>query len=137
GHGAQIKESANRCPRVEIALALLGIPERDEDLAGGQLSIGENFRPYARQGDLADGGGGLAVFELQLAFGQAKHRAPQCDRAGRNHENISALPVQVRDVLAKRFEPGPLDAALPAINEEGRADLDDDSLESFEAGLPS
>ena len=32
---------------------------------------------------------------------------------------ISALPVQVRDVLAKRFEPGPLDAALPAINEQG------------------
>ena len=132
-HGAEIEEAANRRPRVQIAMALLGIAERDQNLPGDDLSIREHFRPDSRQGDLAHGGGGLAVFEFQVASGEPQHGPPERDRAGRNDEEISALRVQIRDVLCKRVEPAPLDAALVAIDQQGRAGLDHDAAEGFEA----
>ena len=80
-HRAQIEKAADRRPCIEITLALLRVPERDKNLTCGKLSIRENFRPNARQGDLPDGGGGLAVFKFEVTFRQAEHGAPQRDRA--------------------------------------------------------
>ena len=114
-------------------MALLGIAKRDQNLPGGDLPVRKHLRPDSRQGDLADGGGGLAVFEFQVASGEAQHGPPERDRAGRNDEEIGALRVQIRDVLGKREEPASPDAALFAIDQQGGADLDDDAAEGFEA----
>ena len=66
-HAAPFQQLVDGRARVEIAAALFGVAERDQHLAGGERVRAQGFRPGARQRDLADGGGGLAVLELERA----------------------------------------------------------------------
>ena len=127
--GAHVEQAFDGRARVEIAPALLGVPERDEDLPGRDAVRAEHLRPGARERDLADGGGGLAILELQRARRQAEHGAPERDRAGGDHENVGAAPVHGGEVGDQRVEPGALEAARRLVDEQRRADLDDDAAE--------
>ena len=53
-----------RLAGVEIAAPLLGVAESDQNLPGDDFSLGERLGPDARQSDLADGGGSLAVLQF-------------------------------------------------------------------------
>ena len=64
-HAAPFQQLGDGRARVEIAAALFGVAERDQHLAGGDAVRAERLRPGARQRDLADRGGGLAVLELE------------------------------------------------------------------------
>ena len=65
GHRAPFQQLGDGGARVEIAAALLGVAERDQDLAGAHPVHAERRGPGAGELDLADRGGGLAVLELE------------------------------------------------------------------------
>ena len=90
---------------VEVAAALLGVAERHQDLAGGDAVAAERLRPGAGQRDLADGGGGLALLQLQRAARQAEHGAAERDRAGGDDQHVAPPPCSARDVVGQRGEP--------------------------------
>jgi hypothetical protein len=89
----------------------------------------ERLRPGAGERDLPDRGRGLAVFQLERAFGQPEHRAAERDRARRHHQELAPLRMQLGDVGHQRGEPRLLDAPGLGIDQQGRSDLDDDPAE--------
>ena len=95
-HGADLQQLVDRGAGIEIAAALFGVAERQQDLAGDDLVARQAFRPGAGQRDLADGRGRLAFLELQRAGGQIEHRAAERDGAGGDDEDIDALGLQRR-----------------------------------------
>ena len=63
--GAPLQELAYGGARIKIASALLRVLQRDQNLSGGDAVVAEHLGPGARERNLADGGGGLAVLELE------------------------------------------------------------------------
>ena len=133
-HGLHVEQTADGGARVQIAAALFRIGKSDEDLAGGDVAIAEHFGPDAGQRDLADGGGRLAVFELQQAGREAEHAAPERNRAGRDDKHIGAARMQRRDIVGEGLKPVAAQSALHGVNEQRRADLDRDAAELIELG---
>ena len=89
-HGVVLVDDRHRAPfqklvdgraRIEIAPPLLGVLQGDQHLPGRDAMARENLRPDAGEGDLADRGGGLAVFQLELPGRQPQHRASERDGA--------------------------------------------------------
>ena len=66
-HRAPFQQFVDGRAGVEIAPPLLGVAQRDQHLAGGNAVPRQRLGPGPRQRDLADRGGGLAVFELEPA----------------------------------------------------------------------
>ena len=93
----------------------------------------QRVRPGARERDLADRRRGLAVLELQRALGQARDGAAERDGAGGDDEHVGAALVQCGDVGDQRVEPFLLQRAARAVDQQRRADLDDDAGEFVEA----
>jgi hypothetical protein len=79
-----------------------------------------------READLSDRGGGLALLEPELAGGEPELAAPERDRAGRDEHHFLPARTQARDVGGERLEPRAVDAARRFLDEQRRADLDDD-----------
>ena len=65
----------------------------------------EALRPGAGERDLADGGGGLALLELQGARRQLEDAAAERDRAGGDDEHVAAARARARRVVGERGEP--------------------------------
>src|SRR5215470_11468109 len=89
----------------------------------------EGLRPGARQLDLPDRRRRLAFLELEKSFGQLQHRSAERDGARGHHEKIASLAVQGSDIRNERSEPGLLHPPGLGIDQERRADLDDDTAE--------
>ena len=132
GDGPHGGKPAERLARVEVAAALLGILGRHENLAGDDAVMAQSLGPVAGQRDLPHGGRALALLQAQGAGRKAQHRPAEGDAAGGHHQHVDAAPVQLRDVLGQRREPGVAQAAGTAIDQQGRADLDDHTAEFFE-----
>src|SRR5579862_3774454 len=79
-----------------------------------------------RQADLPRSGGGLLFLELQIAASQAEMAAPDSDRARRDDQHLLAASTAARDVLNERREPIAADIAARVIDEQRRANLDDE-----------
>ncbi len=94
----------------------------------------ERLRPGARQRDLADRGRRLAVLQLERALAQARDMAPERDRPGGHDQHVRAARVQRRDVGDERVEPVLLQGAARVVDQQRRADLDDDARELVEGG---
>ena len=94
GHRLHRQQPGDRGARVEVAAALLGVGVGDEDLARGQPDGAERLGPGAGQRDLADGGGGLAVLELQRTRRQAEHAPAERDGAGGDDHHLGAARLQ-------------------------------------------
>ena len=60
----------------------------------------ERLGPGARERDLPDGGGGLAVLQLERAARQLQHGAAERDRAGRHHQHVALLARAARAMSA-------------------------------------
>ena len=82
--GTQPRPSSvrQRGARVEVAAAVLGVVQRQQQLRGGQAVRGQRLGPGLRQPDLADGGGGLLLLQPQPALGEAEAAPGQGDGAG-------------------------------------------------------
>ena len=64
-----------RRARVEVAAALLGVVERQQDLRDGDAVPRQRLLIGMGEPDLAGGGGGLLLLELERAAGQAEMAA--------------------------------------------------------------
>ncbi|MCY1300574.1 hypothetical protein D9M70_501460 [compost metagenome] len=80
-HGTELQQLVDGGAGIEITAALLGVAERQQDLASDDRIGREALRPGARQRDLADGGGRLAFFQFERARRHVEHRAAKRDRA--------------------------------------------------------
>jgi hypothetical protein len=83
----------------------------------------KHLRPGARQRDLADGGGGLTIFELERSRRQFQHRAAKRDGAGGDHEHVALVAVELGNVLGKRQEPSVMQSPAVAVDQERGADF--------------
>ncbi len=81
------------------------------------------------EADLARGGGGLFFFEPQTGALEAEMVAPDRDRARRDDQHLLTPGARSPGgiVLDQRREPGALQIAAAVIDEERRADLDDET----------
>ena len=66
-HAAPFEQLADGRARIEIAAALLGVAQGEQDLSGRDAVPAERLRPGARERDLPDRGGGLRVLEPAAA----------------------------------------------------------------------
>ena len=60
---------------VEVAAAVLGVVERQQQLGRGEALGGERLAPGLGQADLADGGGGLLLLQAEAVLVQAERTA--------------------------------------------------------------
>ena len=114
GDGVVLVDDRDRAPlqqrvdgraRIQIAPPLLGVAERHQHLAGGDAVPRQRLGPGARQRDLADRRGGLAVFELERTCRQLEHGAAERDRAGGDDQHVALVAVELGDVGGQRRKP--------------------------------
>jgi hypothetical protein len=87
----------------------------------------EDFLVGSRQPDLADGGGGLGLFQRQDAVGQAQDLAAKGDGAGGDEDHVGAACLRLGHVEGEGGEPV-LFQPRAAVDEERGADLHDQPL---------
>ena len=75
-NGAEPAAACQRVARIEIAAALFGVAESQQDLRDGQLVLLQHFLPCVREADLADRRRRLLLFQLELAGVQPQMPAP-------------------------------------------------------------
>ena len=73
GNRALGEQRVDGLARVEIAPALLGVAEREQDLRGSEPVRLEHGLVGASERNLADGGGRLRLLQRQRTPGQAEH----------------------------------------------------------------
>jgi hypothetical protein len=117
-HRPELQQLGDGVARVEIAPPLLGVAERHQDLAGADAVPLERLRPGARERDLADRRGGLAVLQLEHPAAELEHGAAECDGARRHHQDVALAAVQLGDVIGERSQPLLLDAPGLRIDQE-------------------
>ncbi len=113
---------------------LLGIAEGQQDLRDRDVMARQRLLIGVGQADLAGRGRGLLLLEAQRSGGEAEMTPPDRDGAGRNQDHIGAALAQRRDVVGQRIQPFAPDAAALLVDQQGRADLDDQALGAGEAG---
>ena len=74
--------------------------------------------------DLAGGGGGLVLLELERAGRQLEMRAAEANGAGGHQHDLAAALLQARHVVGQRRQPVVTDLASGLVDQERRADLD-------------
>jgi len=127
--GLQLQQRRDGRARIEIAAAFLGVAERQQDLPGRQAAIAHHLGPRPRQRDLSDGCRSLAFLELQRPPAEAEHATTERDGAGGDNHNLAAAARERGKVVDERVQPGGVDAAALAVDQQRRADLDDDPAE--------
>ena len=125
--GALGQQRVDGLARVEIAAALLGVAQRQQDLRGGEPARLEHGLVGAGERDLPDGGGGLRFLELQRALGEAQHVPAERDGAGRHDDHLLAGLDERGNVVGQRVEPGGFELPARPVDQQARADLDDDA----------
>ena len=81
-----------------------------------------------------DRGGALAFLELERPARQFQAAAAERDRAGGHHQHVAALAMQLGDIGRERLQPRRAHLALGLVDQQRRADLDDDAAEIFQRG---
>ena len=100
------QQGVQRRAGVEVAAAVLGIVEGQQQLRRGQVARRQRLAPGLRQADLPDRGGSLFFFQFQALLGQAQGPAGERDGAGGNHDHLGAAVAQRLDVGGDAVQPG-------------------------------
>ena len=132
-HAAPFEQLGDRAARVEIAAPLLGVAERQQDLPGRNAVAAERLGPGARERDLPDRGGGLASSSLSGPRGSLSTARPSAIAPDDTTRMSRFSPCSCRDVVGERGQPVLVHAAGRGIDQQRRADLDDDAAEIGEA----
>ena len=137
GDGTVREQGGDGLARVEIAPALLGVAQREQDLRRREAVRLEHGLVGAGEGDLADGRRSLRLFQLQRPARKAQYVASERDGAGGDQDHLPAGLGEVRHVAGERIEPGRVDRARRPVDEQARPDLDDDAsgLRPLRAGV--
>ena len=117
-----------------VYLSIGAMAAKPADLPGDDAVLAEHLRPGSRQRDLADGGGRLALLELQRPLGELQQRAAEGDGAGGDDQHVGAAGRMAGDIGAKRLQPALAQRALRTIDEQRGADLHDDAAEGAKSG---
>ena len=125
---AEAEQRVQRGARVEVAAAVLGVVQRQQQLRGGQALGGERLAPGLGQADLADRGGGLLFLQAQPTLVQAKRAARQRDGAGGHHDHVGAAGAERGDVGGHALEPGGAGRGLVRVDHQRAADLHHQAL---------
>src|SRR5690606_24547265 len=112
---------------VEPAAALFGVVERHQRLRDGGVVAGERVIPRTHQLRLARSGGGLLFLQTQLACSQAQCAAAERDGAGGDEDARPAFGAQLGGVCGKCGKTSCVRLSGLLVDQEGRADLDDDT----------
>jgi hypothetical protein len=100
-------------------------------LSGADAVSPEHLRPNSRQRDLSYRGSSLAFFEFQRSARQFQKAAAERNRARRDDQEFASLAVQFCEICRQRREPCSAHFAGVGIDQQRRADLDDDAAEFF------
>ena len=130
GDGAEPEERADGRAGIEVAPPLLGVAEGEQDLPGGEAVALQRLGIGAGERDLPDRGGRLALLETQRPGRQIEDAPAEGDGAGGDDEEVAPAGRERGKVGGERIEPGALQPL--AVDEERRADLDDDAAEGVE-----
>ncbi len=132
GDAAEAQQRRDGGARIEVAPAVLGILEGEQQLGGVQPVAGQCLLPGAGQADLADRGGGLLFLQPQRPARQAERAARQRDGAGGDHHHLRTARAQGCDIRRDGGEPGGAWRCAGLIDHQRGADLDDDALRGGE-----
>jgi len=124
-HGAEAEQLGEGRAGVQMPPPLLGILQGQEDLRDGDVVAGQGLLIGMGEADLPGRGRRLLFLETQGAAAQPKMATADRDRAGRDDDHILVAGAAARDVIDQRVQPGAMDLAI-LIDEQGRADLDDE-----------
>ena len=127
-HGALGEQRGDGLAGVEVAAALLGVAERQQDLRGGEPVRLEHRLIGAGERDLADGRGGLRLLERQLAPGQTPARGGRA-RWRRRRRGSTSLPALTSAATSSASDSSQaaLSSPLRVIDQQAGADLDHDA----------
>ena len=125
---AQGQQRVQGLAGVQVAAAVLGVVQGQQQLGGGQVAGRQGLGPGLREADLADRGGGLFFLQFQALLGQAEGAAGQRDGAGGDDDDVGAALAQRLDVGGDAVQPGGAGGGLLLVHDQGAADLDDDPL---------
>ena len=131
---AEAEQGVQCGARVEVAAAILGVVQRQQQLRGGQALGGQRLAPGLRQADLADRGGGLLFLQPEAALVQAERTPRQRDGAGGDHDHVDAARAQRGDVGGHAIEPGGAGRGLVRVDHQRAADLHHQALGGGEGG---
>ena len=119
--------------RVEIAPALLGVVDRQQDLRHCNIVRRQRFLIGVGQANLAAGGGGLFFLELERPRGKAEMAPANRDGARGHDHHFGAAGAQFRDIGGKPGKPRLMNGALRLVNQKSGAHLDDQTARGAEA----
>ena len=127
GNRAEAQQRAEGIAGIQIAPALLGVAERQQNLRHAQPMQLQRILPGVRQADLADGRRGLLLFQLEPRRRQAELSAPECDRARGHQQHFLPAGTNCSHVRCQRLQPGAVRGTLLRIHQQRRADFDHDA----------
>ncbi len=133
-NAAETEQRVQGGARVEVAAAVLGVVQRQQQLRGGQALGGERLAPGLGQADLADSGGGLLLFQAEPSLVQAERASGERDGTGRDHDHIDTARAERGDIGGDALEPGGAGAGFVPIDHQGAADLHHHALGGGEGG---
>jgi hypothetical protein len=127
-HRAQRQQSIQGAACIQIAAALFGVAQGQQDLRDGDLVRIQQFLVGVRQSDLSYSGRCLTFLEFELPLVQSEV-APSERNGARGHHNdiLTALPYG-SDIRRKGLEPGTIQAGFVGIHQQCGPDFDDDAL---------
>src|SRR5690606_442791 len=123
---AEREQRAHGAAGVEVAATLLGIAGGEQDLRDADVMDRKDLLIGVRELDLADGGGRLAFLQPERPAFETEHMATHGDGPARDDQHFLAARAHFRDILGKRAQPCMAKPARAAVNEQRRADFDDD-----------
>ncbi len=124
-HGIELQQGGEGRARVEMAPALLGVIERQQNLGAGDAVARQRLLIGVGQADLTRGGGGLLLFQAQhtgieaeAAGGRPRWRPrrparPRCRLCGAPRRRRRALPATCGGCRRSRHRPGARSRSSP------------------------
>ena len=114
-----------------MALVVLEIVVREEDLRDVEAELGEEVFVSRHQPRLADGGAGLQLGEFLGPRLEAEHAHARTDRSGGDEDDLAARPALGGDLRDKLLHLRKV-RLLPGVCEDAGAELDDEACDVFE-----
>ena len=129
-----LEERGQGVARVEIAAALLGIAEGEENLRGGEAAHAQQLLVGMGEADLADRGGSLVSSSSSGRLGSPSACRPSA--MAPEETSTTSLPARARLATSSMSEASQARLRCPrgAVGEQRGADLDDDAARPVPLG---
>ncbi len=133
-HRAEREQLLDRGARVQVTAALFGVVGREQNLRDADVVARERFEIRVREADLPGCRRGLFLFEPQRASDETEMTPSDRDRARRDEHDVLSAGAAARDIFDQRRQPIAADVARRFVDEQRRADFDDQPARGSEPG---